>query len=90
MTELYAIITGQVQGVRYRDFVQVSAGELGITGFVRNNSDGSVTVVAHGLPDDLKLFVEYLHEGSLQAKVEGVSVEWKTATITYDDFSVLH
>ena len=89
MTELYAIITGTVQGVRFRDYVQVSAGELGLTGFVRNNSDGSVTVVAHGLPDDLKAMVEYLHEGSLYSKVEGVSVEWRTALVTYDDFSVL-
>ncbi len=89
MTELFAIVTGLVQGVRFRDYVQVSAGALGLTGFVRNNSDGSVTVVAHGLPDDLKSFVEYLHEGSLQAKVEGVSVEWRTALVTYDDFSVL-
>lgn len=89
MTELYATITGKVQGVRYRDYVQVSAGKLGLTGFVRNNRDGSVAVVAHGMPDDLKLFVEYLHEGSLQSKVEGVSVEWRTATITYDDFSVI-
>ena len=90
MTELYAIVTGKVQGVWYRDFVQVSAGELKLTGFVRNNRDGSVTVVAHGLPDDLKLFVEYLHEGSLQSKVEGVAVQWHTATVKYDDFSVIY
>jgi acylphosphatase len=89
MTELYAVVTGKVQGVRYRDFVQVSAGELKLTGFVRNNRDGSVTVVAHGLPDELKLFVEYLHEGSLYSKVEGVSVEWRTARTTFTDFSVL-
>jgi acylphosphatase len=89
MTELYAIVTGKVQGVRYRDFVQVSAGELKLTGFARNNRDGSVTVVAHGLPDELKLFVEYLYEGSLYAKVEGVAVEWRTARTTFTDFSVL-
>ena len=90
MTELYAIVTGKVQGVNFRDYVQVSAGELKLTGFVRNNRDGSVTVVAHGLPDDLKLFVEYLHEGSLQSKVEGVAVQWHTATVQYDDFSVIY
>ena len=56
MTELYAFITGRVQGVSFRDYVQVSAGKLGLTGFVRNNRDGSVAVVAHGIPDDLKLF----------------------------------
>jgi len=90
MTELYAIVTGKVQGVRFRDFVQVSAGELKLTGFVRNNRDGSVVVVAHGFPDELKTLVEYLHEGSLQAKVDGVAVEWRTASVKYDDFSVLH
>lgn len=89
MIELRATITGKVQGVRLRDYVQVSAGALNLTGFVRNNSDGSVAVVAQGIPDDLKLFVEYLHEGSLLSKVEGVTVEWKTALVTFDDFYVL-
>lgn len=90
MIELYAIITGRVQRVRYRDFIQVSATTLGIKGFVHNNRDGSVTVVGHGLPDELKLFVEYLYEGSLTSKVEAVSVEWRSAMVTYDDFTVLH
>ncbi len=89
MIEMRCTVTGRVQGVRYRDFVQVSAGELGLKGFVQNNSDGTVTVVAQGLPDELKSMVEYLHEGSLLAKVEGVAVEWKTAHATFDDFSVL-
>lgn len=89
MTELYATITGRVQGVSYRDYVQVSAGKLKLTGFVRNNRDGSVAVVAQGMPDELKLFVEYLHEGSLLSKVEGVGVEWRTATVSYDDFSIV-
>lgn len=90
MIEMYCTVTGKVQGVRYRDFVQVSAGELGLKGYIRNNADGTVIVVAQGLPDTLKEMVEYLHEGSLQAKVDGVAVEWRTASVTYDDFSVLH
>ena len=87
---MHCTVTGKVQGVRYRDFVQVSAGELSLVGYIRNNVDGTVTVVAQGLPDVLKALVEYLHEGSLQAKVDGVAVEWRTASVTYDDFSVLH
>lgn len=90
MVEMYATVSGAVQGVRYRDFIQVSAGVLGLVGYVKNNADGTVTVVAQGLPDVLKEMVEYLHEGSLQAKVEGVAVWWRTAVVTYDDFSVLH
>lgn len=88
MVKLTATITGLVQRVRYRDFIQVSATELGVTGYVRNNPDGTVLVVAEGLPDTLKEFVEYLNEGSLQAKVDGVAVEWGTAANMFDDFSI--
>jgi len=88
MVKLNATVTGKVQGVRYRDYVQVSATGLGVTGYVRNNPDGSVLVVAEGWPDVLKEFVEHLHEGSLQAKVDGVAVEWGTVTGEFDDFSI--
>lgn len=88
MMEISCIVTGKVQGVRYRDYVQVAATELKLTGFVRNLPDGTVCVVAQGEPDKLKDFVEYLHEGSLQAKVEGVAVEWRTTKRQDDDFSI--
>ena len=88
MTEIYCIITGYVQNVRYRDYVQVSADALHLTGYVQNLPDGTVAVCAQGLPDHLKEFVEYLHEGSLQAKVEGVSVDWRTTKRQADDFSI--
>ncbi len=89
MIELRSVVTGTVQGVRYRDFVQVAATELGLVGYVRNCADGSVEVVAQGEVDVLKNFVEYLNEGSLLSKVESVSVEWGTAQATYIEFSVL-
>lgn len=88
MTEIHCIISGKVQGVRYRDYVQTSATALQITGWVRNMQDGTVEVRAQGLPETLKEFIEYLHEGSLQSKVDGVSVEWRTAKELYEDFSI--
>lgn len=89
MMEIQCHITGKVQRVGYRDFAQDAAAELGLFGYVKNQSDGSVTLVAQGEPEKLRLFVEYLHEGSPLAKVEGVGVEWHTATKLYDDFSSL-
>jgi len=88
MVEIYCIVSGKVQNVRYRDYVQVSAGELGLCGWVKNLSDGTVAVCAQGLPDELKDFVEYLHEGSLNARVDAVSVDWRTARKLYEDFSI--
>jgi acylphosphatase len=48
-----------------------------------------VSVLAQGEPDNLRLLVEYLHEGSALSTVEGVSVEWGTARVTYNDFLML-
>ncbi len=90
MIELKAVVTGKVQGVRFRDYVQGAATELGVVGYVQNERDGSVLVVGQAEPDVLKSFVEYLHEGSLQAKVEGVSVGWGTPRTIYSDFSIKH
>jgi len=84
-----ALVSGEVQGVRYRVYVQDSATLMELVGSVQNMPDGTVQVIAEGAPDLLKEFVEYLHEGSLQAKVASVAIEWGTATRTFDEFSVL-
>ncbi len=90
MPEIYCIVSGVVQNVSYRAYIQDSATELELCGFVRNLPNGTVEVCAQGLPDLLKEFMEYLHEGSLQAKVESVSADWRTAKKVYDEFSILH
>ena len=86
--EIRCIVTGRVQLVMYRDFAQRKARSLGIVGTVENLSDGSVEVVAQGTPDQLKQFIERLHEGSVLARVENVAVEWRTPTTHFDDFRI--
>jgi acylphosphatase len=90
MVEMYAVVSGKVQGVMYRTYVQEAATNLGLVGYTRNMPDGTVVVVAQGLPEVLKEFVEYLHEGSLLSMVESVAIDWRTAHATYGEFSVLH
>ena len=74
MIEIHCLVVGEVQGVAYRAYVQESATKLEIVGHVKNLEDGSVEVVGQGLPDTMKEFVEYLHEGSLLARVDSVKV----------------
>jgi acylphosphatase len=90
MIEMHCIVTGSVQGVAYRTYAQESAMKLELVGYVQNQPDGTVQVIAQGRSDVLKEFVEYLYEGSLTSVVEGVSVEWKSIGKTYDEFSLLH
>ena len=89
MVRLEATVSGLVQGVRYRVFVQDAATELELVGSVQNMPDGTVRVIAEGVPDVLKEFVEYLHEGSLQARVDSVAIDWQSARRTFDEFSVI-
>lgn len=90
MVEMRCTVFGLVQNVQYRVYAQDSAVELGLVGYVKHNPDGSVEVLAQGLPDELKNFVEYLYEGSLLSKVDSISVDWKTPKKTFTEFSVLH
>lgn len=90
MIEINCIVVGKVHNVAYRTYVQDSATELEVVGWVKNLPDGTVEVVAQGGQDLLKDFVEYLHEGSLMSKVESVSVDWKTIRREIDDFSIKH
>ncbi len=86
--EIEAVISGKVQQVMYRDFVQSVAVQLGVAGFAENTADGTVRVVAQGTPDMLKGLVDRLHEGSVLSEVATVAVSWRTPDHHYDDFVV--
>ena len=67
-----ANVRGRVQGVGFRVFVLREAGYLGLDGFVANERDGSVRVVAEGSQADLDALEERLHDGPPASIVERV------------------
>ena len=68
------MITGRVQGVGFRDFMLRTAGELGVTGWVRNRRDGSVEAVVAGTPERVQAMVERAQRGPRSALVAKVDV----------------
>jgi acylphosphatase len=82
---LSARITGRVQGVGFRNFTQMRARRLGVTGWVRNERDGSVRLEAEGPREALDQLVEAVQQGPRMARVENVEVDWSDAN---DDFEV--
>ena len=66
------VVRGRVQGVGFRWFVEREADILGIAGWVRNNADGSVEVLAHGRRDQLSELRSRLREGPRAARVDAV------------------
>lgn len=66
------LVHGRVQQVGFRAFVLRRAGELGLSGHVRNTAAGSVEVVASGPGSDLDRLEGFLHAGPPLAVVAGI------------------
>jgi acylphosphatase len=66
------LVRGRVQGVGFRWFVEREAHVLGIAGWVRNNADSSVEVLAVGSHDQLAGLRSRLREGPRAARVDNV------------------
>ena len=86
---LKAKISGFVQGVSYRVFVKKFADQKGITGHVKNLSDGSVEVVADGMKDDLLELVDHLKKGPLFAKVSRVDYSFFDKNGNFISFEIV-
>lgn len=82
------LIHGRVQGVFFRASAQQKAVELGLSGCVRNNSDGSVEIVAEGLSGDVDSLVEWCHKGPSYATVKHVSVVWESLSGEFEEFTI--
>ena len=66
------VVRGRVQGVGFRWFVEREAHVLGVSGWVRNNADGSVEVLAQGTRDQLLGLRSRLRQGPRAARVDEV------------------
>lgn len=66
------VVRGRVQGVGFRWFVEREAHILGVAGWVRNNADGSVEVLAMGTREQLVGLRSRLREGPRAARVDNV------------------
>jgi acylphosphatase len=70
-------IWGRVQGVFFRASTRDKAVLLGLRGWVRNRSDGTVEAVAEGDEAALQALVAWVHRGPPIADVTEVEVMWE-------------
>ena len=86
MKRVHLLISGRVQGVMFRAFVQHHAQNIGVVGWVRNRFSGDVEVVVEGPRGDLESLLTFCREGPPYACVDDVKVEWQSATGEFKDF----
>ena len=82
-------IYGKVQGVFFRAYTKKQADANNIFGWVKNNEDGSVSVVAEGEEINLKKFLNQCRQGSTASKVEAVEDIWNDNLNDFKSFDIL-
>jgi acylphosphatase len=88
LASLQATVSGRVHGVFFRAHVESRAGDLNLTGYVRNLYDGRVEVRAEGERLRLEKLVHYLEVGSPAARVDKVVVKWGKYRGLFSGFQV--
>jgi acylphosphatase len=86
-TVRHFLITGRVQGVGFRFYMQRKARELGVTGWVRNRRDGSVEAMVQGETDAVETMTSWAHHGPRSAVV--AEVRTADGEGDYSSFEVL-
>lgn len=81
-------VYGQVQGVFFRQGVKEVAEEFKLTGFVSNEPDGSVKIIAEGKEENLQKLIEWCKKGTSWSKVEKVEIEQQEASNEFSSFVI--
>ncbi|WP_150496816.1 acylphosphatase [Roseibium aquae] len=71
---VHVLISGRVQGVSYRAWCADEAVSLGLTGWVRNRSDGAVEALFCGPQAAISTMLQAAEDGPIHARVEGVAI----------------
>ena len=80
-------MSGRVQGVGFRFFAARAARDSGVSGWVRNRSDGTVETVAEGERDDVARYLEMLRSGPAGSHVTSL-VDEETDPGQFSSFEI--
>lgn len=83
------IVQGRVQGVFFRQRTKEEADKLGLFGWVRNEEDGSVKIIAEGEEDKIKELIKWLRVGPRFARVDEIKIKWQEAKGEFSKFEIL-
>jgi acylphosphatase len=82
------LISGRVQGVGFRFFVDAAARREGLHGWVRNLPDGRVEILAEGEAEAMRRFEGQVRQGPPASRVAEVDVEERTPAAQEPGFSI--
>jgi acylphosphatase len=82
------VVSGDVQGVFFRQETKRQAEAHGVSGWVRNRDDRTVEAVFEGEEQNVKALVDFSIRGPPRAIVTNVDVKWEIYTGKFKDFKI--
>jgi acylphosphatase len=89
LKQLQLIIRGRVQGVYFRASTQREARRLGLSGWVKNRTDGGLEILAEGEEASIRELYSWAQKGPSAARVDRVDTRWRSFTGDYPDFRIV-
>ena len=86
----HVFVSGQVQGVFFRQSTREKARTSGVTGWVRNLPDGRVEAVFEGEQDAVNLLINYCRKGPAGAIIINVNVEFEKFAGEFKNFKIVY
>jgi len=90
MIEIHVVFFGNVQGVGFRYTTRSIAKKLGITGTVRNLSDGSVEMIAQGTPVLIESLLSELKTQAFNGAIHTTQEERRPVGNPFSSFEIIH
>ena len=87
-TNVFVRVSGRVQGVWFRASTKQKAEQLGVTGWIRNTSDGCIEAIFEGNKNMVKEMVDWCNHGPPHAKVENIEIKNQPVTNAFDGFAI--
>lgn len=84
----HVYVSGQVQGVFFRDSAREKAEQLDLTGWVKNLPDGRVEALFEGPSERVREMVRWCEQGPSHAEVEDVDTEFEASEGDFTSFEV--
>ncbi len=90
MKQLLIKVYGQVQGVCFRLYTLKEAQKLGLTGWVKNEADGTVLIKAKGSQEKLQKLLDWTLKGSPSSSVRKIDHTYSSKLENFNNFEIRH
>ncbi len=84
----HVVVSGRVQGVYYRQNAVKQAQKLGLSGWIRNLSDGKVEAVFEGGKENVEKIVNWAKKGPFFSRVSSLKIDWQEYKGEFNNFGV--